>query len=214
VTPVGPDPLQDVIGARPVLGTEHLYSGMVWDVEADTVELGAGGVVRREYIKHPGAVGILAVDDQDRAAVIDQYRHPVGMTLWEIPAGLLDIAGEPPHEAARRELAEEADLVAGRWHVLVDFMNSPGGTSEAFRCYLARDLTAVPEADRHQRTGEELGMQVRWVPLVELRDGILAGRLHNPGLVVGVLTALAAREAGWDALRPVDAPWPEHPSYR
>jgi 8-oxo-dGTP pyrophosphatase MutT (NUDIX family) len=206
--------LQDVIGTRPVLSTERLHAGMIWDVKADRVDLGEAGVVRREYIRHPGAVGILAVDEQGRVAVIDQYRHPVGMTLWEIPAGLLDVDGEPPHEAARRELAEEADLVAGSWHVLVDFMNSPGGTSEAFRCFLARDLSAVAEADRHQRTGEELGMQVRWVGLEELRDGILAGRLHSPSLVIGVLAALAARDAGWDTLRPVDAPWPEHPAYR
>jgi 8-oxo-dGTP pyrophosphatase MutT (NUDIX family) len=217
------DPLHDEIGSRPVLSTETMFSGMIWDVEADTIDLGDGGVVRREYIRHPGAVGILAVDEQGRAAVIDQYRHPVGMTLWEIPAGLLDVDGEPPYEAAKRELAEEADLVAGSWQVLVDFMNSPGGTSEAFRCFLARDLSAVPEADRHQRTAEELGMQVRWVALEELREGILAGRLHNPGLIVGVLAALAARDSGvdgagpgsgWDRLRPADAPWPEHPAYR
>jgi 8-oxo-dGTP pyrophosphatase MutT (NUDIX family) len=206
--------LHDLIAPRPVLSTEHLHSGMVWDVEADTVDLGAGGVVRREYIKHPGAVGILAVDEQGRAAVIDQYRHPVGMVLWEVPAGLLDVAGEPPLLAAQRELGEEADLVAADWRVLADWMLSPGGTSEAFRCYLARDLSEVPEAERHARHGEELSMTVRWVALDELRAGILAGRLHSPSLVVGVLAACAAREAGWDTLRPADAPWPEHPAYR
>jgi 8-oxo-dGTP pyrophosphatase MutT (NUDIX family) len=213
-------PLHDLIDPRPVLETEHLHSGMVWDVERDTVDLGVAGVVRREYIKHPGAVGVLAIDDQDRVAVIDQYRHPVGMVLWEIPAGLLDVAGEPPLAAAQRELGEEADLVAGTWHVLADWMLSPGGTSEAFRCFLARDLTEVPDGERHQRHGEELAMTVRWVPLEELRDGILAGRLHSPSLVVGVLAALAARDAaggsrsGWDALRAADSPWPEHPAYR
>jgi 8-oxo-dGTP pyrophosphatase MutT (NUDIX family) len=207
-------PLHDLIEPRPVLATEHVHSGMVWDVERDTVDLGAGGVVRREYVKHPGAVGILALDDQDRVAVIDQYRHPVGMVLWELPAGLLDIEGEPPLTAARRELAEEADLVAAEWHVLADWMLSPGGSSEAFRCFLARGLTPVPEAERHQREGEELAMQVRWAPLEELRDGVLAGRLHGPNLVVGVLAALAARDAGWESLRPADAPWPEHPAYR
>jgi 8-oxo-dGTP pyrophosphatase MutT (NUDIX family) len=213
-------PLRDLIDPQPVLETEHLHSGMVWDVERDTVDLGVAGVVRREYIKHPGAVGVLAIDDQDRVAVIDQYRHPVGMVLWEIPAGLLDVAGEPPLAAAQRELGEEADLVAGTWHVLADWMLSPGGTSEAFRCFLARDVTEVPEGERHQRHGEELAMTVRWVPLEELRDGILAGRLHSPSLVVGVLAALAARDAaggsrsGWDALRAADSPWPEHPAYR
>ncbi len=204
----------DLIQPRPVLESELIHHGMVWDVRADQVDLGEAGVVRREYIQHPGAVGILAIDDQGRAAVIDQYRHPVGMVLWEVPAGLLDVAGEPPLLAAQRELGEEADLVAADWRVLVDFMNSPGGTSEAFRCYLARGLSPVPEAERHQRHGEELAMTVRWVALEELRDGILAGRLHSPSLVIAVLAALAAREAGWDTLRPADAPWPEHPAYR
>jgi ADP-ribose pyrophosphatase len=178
------------------------------------VDLGEAGVVRREYIKHPGAVGVLAVDDQDRVAVIDQYRHPVRMVLWEIPAGLLDEPGEPPLLAAQRELGEEADLRATDWRVLADWMLSPGGTSEAFRCYLARGLSSVPEAERHERHGEELAMQVRWVPLEELRDGILAGRLHSPSLVVGVLAALASRSQGWDNLRAADAPWREHPAYR
>jgi 8-oxo-dGDP phosphatase len=205
---------QDRIDPRPVRRSEHLLTGMVWDVVRDSVDLGEAGVVRREFIQHPGAVGILALDEQGRVAVVDQYRHPVGMVLWEIPAGLLDIAGEPPVTCAQRELAEEADLVAREWHVLADFMNSPGGTSEAFRCFLARGLSDVPEADRHARHGEELAMQVRWVALDELRDDILAGRLHSPSLVVGVLAACAAREQGWRTLRPADAPWPEHPAYR
>jgi ADP-ribose pyrophosphatase len=205
---------QDRIDPRPVRRSEHLLTGMVWDVVRDSVDLGEAGVVRREFIQHPGAVGILALDEQGRVAVVDQYRHPVGMVLWEIPAGLLDIAGEPPVTCAQRELAEEADLVAQEWHVLADFMNSPGGTSEAFRCFLARGLSDVPEADRHARHGEELAMQVHWVALDELRDDILAGRLHSPSLVVGVLAACAAREQGWRTLRPADAPWPEHPAYR
>jgi ADP-ribose pyrophosphatase len=208
------DPLQDRIEPRPVIEHELIHHGMVWDVEADLVDLGEAGVVRREYIRHPGAVGVLAIDDQDRVAVIDQYRHPVGMVLWEIPAGLLDVTGEAPLAAAQRELAEEADLVADSWVVLADWMNSPGGTSEAFRCFLARGLTAVPETDRYARHGEELAMQVRWVPLDELREGVLAGRLHSPSTVVGVLAAVAARAEGWDNLRPADAPWPEHPAYR
>jgi ADP-ribose pyrophosphatase len=208
------EPLHDRIEQRPVVEHELIHHGMVWDVEADRVDLGEAGVVRREYIRHPGAVGVLAVDDDDRVAVIDQYRHPVGMVLWEIPAGLLDVEGESPLAAAQRELAEEADLVADSWVVLADWMNSPGGTSEAFRCYLARGLHAVPETDRYERHGEELAMQVRWVPLDELREGVLAGRLHSPSTVVGVLAAVAARAEGWDSLRPPDAPWPEHPAYR
>ena len=206
--------LQDEFATRTVTHRETVFSGMVWDVVRDTVDLGAGGVVRREYIEHTGAVGVLALDDDDRVLFIRQYRHPVRMELWELPAGLLDIDGEHPLEAARRELAEEADLRAERWDVLIDWFNSPGGMTEALRLYLARGVSAVPEAERHVREAEELGMPVRWVPLEQARDDVLAGRLHNPGTVVGVLAACAAKEQGWATLRPADAPWPEHPALR
>jgi 8-oxo-dGDP phosphatase len=210
--PVGP--LQDEFAIRAVTRHETVFSGMVWDVVRDTVDLGEGGVVRREYIEHTGAVGVLALDDDDRVLFIRQYRHPVRMELWELPAGLLDIDGEQPLEAARRELAEEADLRADRWDVLIDWFNSPGGMTEALRLYLARGVSAVPEADRHVREAEELGMPVRWVPLEQARQDVLAGRLHNPGTVVGVLAACAARDQGWSTLRPADVAWPEHPALR
>jgi len=206
--------LRDSIGTRPVAASELVFSGRVWDVVSDRVDLGAAGVVTRDYVRHPGAVGVLALDDAERVLLVHQYRHPVGMTLWELPAGLLDVKDEPPLLAAQRELAEEADLRAGRWDTLIDWVLSPGGTSEAFRCYLARDVSAVPDADRHTRQGEELDMPSAWFALDEVRDAVLSGRLHNPSLVVGVLTACAARDAGWSTLRPADAPWPEHPAFR
>ncbi len=206
--------LRDTFAPRKVLEQETVYKGLVWDVVRDTVDLGEGGIVKREYIQHTGAVGILALDDDDRVLFVHQYRHPVGMTLWELPAGLLDVDGEPPLTAAQRELAEEADLRAERWDVLIDWFNSPGGMTEALRLYLARGVSLVPEAERHQREAEELGMDVRWVPLEQARDAVLTGRLHNPGAVVGVLAACEARAQGWRTLRPADAPWPEHPAFR
>ena len=206
--------LRDEFAPRQVLEHETVYQGLVWDVVRDTVDLGEGGVVKREYVQHTGAVAILALDDDGRVLMIEQYRHPVGMTLWELPAGLLDVDGEDPLDAAKRELAEEADLRAERWHVLANWFNSPGGMTEALRLYLARDLSPVPEADRHEREAEEKGMVTRWVPLEEARDAVLAGALHNPAAVVGVLAALEARAQDWRPLRPADAPWPEHPAFR
>ena len=98
--------------------------------------------------------------------------------------------------------------------MLADWFNSPGGMDEALRVYLARDLREVPEHERHDREGEELDMPTRWVGLDEARDAVLAGRLHNPGTVVGVLAACASRDQAWSTLRPPDAPWPQHPRHR
>jgi 8-oxo-dGDP phosphatase len=196
------DQLADTAEERPVVASEVVHRGLIWDVVRDTVDLGEAGTVRREYVRHPGAVAIVAMDDDDRLLLLHQYRHPVRQLLWEIPAGLLDVDGEDPLDAASRELAEEADLVARSWWVLADFFTTPGGSDEAVRIYLARDLTSVPEADRHDREGEELGMAVRWVALDEAVAAVLSGRVRNPSAVVGVLAGAAAHARGWADLRP------------
>ena len=202
---------------RPVLNSELLLKGMVWNVRRDTVDLGAAGTVRREYVDHPGAVVIVALREvagRAQVLLIQQYRHPVGAFEWELPAGLLDVTGEQPWVGAARELNEEADLVAGRWNVLIDHFGSPGGTSEALRVFLARDLTGVSRDDRFTRENEEHGMPVCWVDLDEAHEAVLRGQLHNPSAVIGILTVHAARARDWATLRPPDAPWPEHPAYR
>jgi ADP-ribose pyrophosphatase len=201
--------IADEPAALQVRTSRTVHHGMVWDVRRDEVDLGDGQTVTREVVDHTGAVGVVVLDAEDRVLLLRQYRHPVRSYLWEPPAGLLDVAGEDPQVAAARELAEEADLVADEWHVLVDFYNSPGGSTEAFRCFLARGLHEVPEGERHEREHEERDMARAWVDLSEARDLVLAGRLHNPTTVCGVLAAAAAREAGWVTLRPPDAPWPE-----
>ena len=209
--------LTDLLQRRPVLDTELIFEGKVWDVRRDTIDLGEAGTVRREYVEHPGAVSAVAlrqVEDRDQVLLIKQYRHPVGAFEWELPAGLLDVKGEPPWLGAARELNEEADLIAGRWHVLIDYFGSPGGISEALRVFLARDLTAVRHDERFTREGEEHGMPVCWVDLDEAHEAVMAGQLHNPSAVVGILTAHAARARDWATVRPYDAPWPEHPAYR
>jgi len=206
--------LADVISQRPVTSSETVFHGKVWDVKREVVDLGRAGSVTRDFVKHPGAVGILALDDDGRVPLVHQYRHPVGMVMWELPAGLLDVDGEPPLEAAQRELAEEADLRAGRWDTLIDWVLSPGGTSEVFRCYLARDLSPVPEDERHEREGEELDMPTQWFDLDEVHAAVLGGRLNSPSLVVGVLAAHASRAAGWTSLRAADADWPERGARR
>lgn len=204
----GPDPLADRLEVRPVLASEVSFEGHVWDVRTETVDLGEGGVVVRDFVDHTGAVAVLALDEEDRAVLVQQYRHPVGAFEWELPAGLQDVAGEPPHVTAARELAEEADLTASQWHLLVDHNASPGGSSESLRVFLARGLAEVPVEERHDRDGEELGMPVRCVPLDELVDAVLAGRVHNGTLMIAALAAVRLRDNGWVGLRSVDEPWP------
>jgi 8-oxo-dGDP phosphatase len=202
-------PVRDERADLEVVSSETVFDGKVWDVRRDEVGLADGQSVVREVLVHTGAVGVVALDEQDRLLLVRQYRHPVRHYLWEPPAGLLDVGGEDSLDAARRELAEEAHLRATDWHVLVDYFNSPGGSTEAFRCYLARGLEAVPEGERHEGHGEERDMPVAWVSLDEARDLVLGGHLHNPTAVTGILAAWAARESGWRTLRPADSPWPE-----
>lgn len=208
------EPLRDRIEPRPVRSSVRSFTGRVWDVVSDEVDLGDGGVHVRDFVAHTGAVAVVALDEEDRVVLVQQYRHPVGALEWELPAGLLDVDGEPPHLTAARELLEEADLTAGQWHLLLDHYASPGGSSEALRVYLARELAEVPEAQRHQRDAEELGMPVRRVPLDEVVDAVLAGHVHNGTLMVSVLAAARMGEQGWAALRSVDEPWPTRPRGR
>lgn len=208
------DDLEDFVAPRPVLAHDLIHHGKVWDIVSEKVDLGEGGQVTRELTDHPGAVTVLALDESDRVLMIRQYRHPVGMELWELPAGLLDVPGEDPVEAAKRELLEEADLRAARWDLLAEWFNSPGGSNEALRCYLARSVSEVPESERYQRGEEELNMPARWIPLDEAHAAVLAGKIHNPGAVIGILAAVASKQAGWSTVRPADTPWPAHRHYR
>jgi ADP-ribose pyrophosphatase len=204
-------PIADEPVELPVVGSEVEFAGRIWDVRRDTVEYRGAHLVR-DYVDHPGAVAVLALDEEDRALLIQQYRHPVRSRDWEIPAGLLDIDGEHALEAAQRELAEEVDLEASEWAVLVDYRTTPGGSNEAIRIYLARGLS--PTGAPHGREDEEADMATRWVPLDECVDAVLARRVQNPSLVVSVLAAHAARARGWSTLAPADAPWPTHPKSR
>jgi ADP-ribose pyrophosphatase len=197
------------------LSTEKVYQGRIWDVVSDTFQLSdSGDALTRDYIDHPGAVAVLPMNAEGQVLLLKQYRHPVGMDLWEVPAGLLDVEGEDFVVGAARELAEEADLAAGTWNVLADVFNSPGSSSEAIRIYLARDLTEVPHHERHERTDEEAEIVFHWIGLDDAVASVLAGRLHNPSAVVGILAAAAARANDYEGLRPADAPWPAHPSQR
>ncbi|MER6982611.1 NUDIX hydrolase, partial [Streptomyces carpinensis] len=183
-----------------IRGTSTPFTGAKTSVRTDEVVMPDGSVATRDYQVHPGSVAVLAVDAEDRVLVIRQYRHPVRQKLWEIPAGLLDVPGENPLHAARRELYEEAHVKAEDWRVLTDLYTTPGGCDEAVRIFLARDLSEA-EGERFAAEHEETDLELARVPVAELVRGVLAGELHNNCLVVGVLALLAARQGdGLDAL--------------
>jgi ADP-ribose pyrophosphatase len=183
-------------------------SGRVVDVRTDQVAMPGGGVASRDVVVHPGAVGIIALNERDEILLLRQYRHAVGRYLWEPPAGLLDVAGEDPLVAARRELHEEAHLEAERWDLLIDAFTSPGGSEEAVRIYLARVVRESTQA-RYEGQDEEADMPSRWVPLPEAVDALLGGRLHNPLAIMGILAAATHAASSYAGLRPADAAWPE-----
>ncbi|MEC4020168.1 NUDIX hydrolase [Streptomyces sp. H27-D2] len=203
--------IEDTAEEWRVTATTTPFVGNKTSVRTDDVVMPDGSTVRRDYQVHPGSVAILAIDDQGRVIVLRQYRHPVRHKLWEIPAGLLDVPGENPLHAAQRELYEEAHVKAEDWRVLTDVYTTAGGCDEAVRIFLARELSAA-DGERFEVSEEEADMELARLPLPELVEGALAGRLHNNCLVVGVLALTAALAGeGPDALRPADAPWPARP---
>lgn len=199
--------------AYPVVESEPIFHGRVISVRRDRVLMSDGSTAEREVVAHPGAVGVVAIDDDGNLLLVNQYRHPVRTRLDELPAGLLDVDGEPALHAAQRELAEEAALTAERWHVLIDLYTSPGMTDEAIRIYLAQGLAPVPEADRFQPEHEEITLTVHRVPVAEAVRRVFAGELTNAAAVAGILAAAHGQAAGWADLRPADAPWPARPEH-
>jgi ADP-ribose pyrophosphatase len=177
------------------------FHGAIFSVFTDEVELPDGSQVRRDWVSNLGAVVIVALDEQGRVALIRQYRQAVHETLWELPAGLL--VEENPLQAAIRELAEEVDLVAGRWDHLVELHTSPGFTTEFLRIYLARDLSPVPAERRYVRDQEEKFIQLNMVDLDDAVAMVLRGEITNAGAVAGILAAARARDQQWRPLRPV-----------
>jgi 8-oxo-dGDP phosphatase len=187
-----------------VVSSTLRFDGSMFKVVTDDVRMPGGRVAARDYLVHVGAVGVVAVDDEERVVLVRQYRHPLRRKIWELPAGLIDKPGEPLAEAAARELAEEADVLAGRLDVLVDVHTSPGCSTEMIRLFLARQLREVPLGERHDRRDEEADLEVHRVDLDDAVHMVLSGEITNAAAVTGLLAAARVRDAGWTGLRPAD----------
>ncbi|GAA2567532.1 NUDIX domain-containing protein [Mycolicibacterium diernhoferi] len=186
--------------------SETVYAGKILALRVDDVRMPGDAVARREVVEHFGAVAVVALDENDRVAMVYQYRHPVGRRLWELPAGLLDVGGEAPVLTAARELHEEAGLAAENWSVLVDLVTSPGFADESVRVFLATGLSLI---DRPAAEHEEADLKLDWLPLAEAVRRVLSGEIVNSIAVAGILAAHAATDRS--ALRSADSPWIDKP---
>lgn len=186
--------------------SDTVYAGKILALRVDDVQMPGGAVARREVVEHFGAVAVVALDENDRVAMVYQYRHPVGRRLWELPAGLLDVGGEAPALTAARELHEEAGLAAETWSVLVDIVSAPGFSDESVRVFLA---TGLSEIERPEAEHEEADLKLDWLPLDEAVQQVLAGEIVNSIAVAGILATHAVTDRS--ALRPAESPWADRP---
>lgn len=185
--------LTDEAAAWPVVSTEVVYDSAFLSVSVDTVGDPAGAEYLRAVVRPHGAVGVVAIDEEDRLLLIQQYRHPVGRRLLQIPAGTLDVMGEPPLDAAARELAEEADVTAATWSHQLTLYASPGYSSEQWDVYLATDLASVPSGERTERLAEEADMTHWWMPFDQAVAAVLDGRITDSMAVAAILGVHARR---------------------
>jgi ADP-ribose pyrophosphatase len=161
------------------LGSSHPWTGKRIRVRVDEVERTDGHRTTREIVEHPGAVAILAWDGE-RLAVVRQWRHATGQSLLEIPAGTLE-PDEPPAQTARRELAEEAGLVATRWIEGPSFYTAPGFCTELMHLFLATELR---EESADGDEDEEL--EPSWLTLPDALDAIDHGRIMDAKSIAGI----------------------------
>ena len=190
-----------------ILDSEVLLDAPIIAVRRDTLRMPGGGTGKREIVEHFGAVAVVAFDGAN-IALVHQYRHSVQRRLWELPAGILDIADEDPLVCAQRELTEEAGLAAKQWGLLTDLVCSPGFCEEGVRIFFAQDLSEVPQPDADD---EEADMQLTWVALEEAKNMVLRGEIANSIAIAGIMIAadLVARE---QEPRPVTDPFDLRPT--
>ncbi|MGB9011905.1 MAG: NUDIX hydrolase [Aeromicrobium sp.] len=187
------EPLTDTAASWPVVSTEVAYDSAYISLTIETIQDGGGEPHHRAVVRPHGAVGVVALDEDDRILLVQQYRHPVGQRMLEIPAGTLDIRGEPSMDAAARELAEEADVLAVDWSPFLTLHGTPGYSWERWEVYIATDLTPVPADQRTAREAEEADMQQWWVPFEEAVEAVFDGRITDSMTVAAILGVQARR---------------------
>lgn len=186
------------------LGDRLVHQGYIWHVVVAAFEAPDGELFERDVIRSPGAVGVVPVlfeNGEPTVVLVRQYRGPLDRYVLEIPAGMRDIADEPPETTAERELIEEAGYSAGRLEYLTEYYTSAGMTDSVLHVYVATDLVAV-QRDLHGP--EESHMEVLTLPLAEAVDMVVRGEIHDAKTVIGLL--LVERRVREGNLCPAPAP--------
>ena len=171
-----------------IITSEVLFKGKLVTVRADHLSCKDEKQYVREVAVVTDSVAIVAIDTKSKVLLIQQYRHPMQQSIWEIPAGRIDVSGESPEETALRELREEADIIAERIEVLTVFSNSVGWTTERTHVFLAHNLTSVPAFERHN---EEADIEKRWIHIDEAVAAIESGEIDDSKTIIGILLASA-----------------------
>jgi len=211
------DPATTARSLFSVTSSQRVFDGAVTAVRIDDVVMPDGNTAKREVVEHDNAVAIVALESAGARAgadpdadpnviLIEQYRHPLGRRLWELPAGLMDVHGEGAQQTAARELVEETGYAAANWSVLVDVAPSPGFSEEIVRIFLATDLTQVGRP--HPGDHEEAELRVVLVPLSTAVQAVLDGRIVNGMAVSGILAAERTLNKGpVERTHTGDLPW-------
>lgn len=179
----------------PVTSTEVRYESAFNRVRVDGVRMPDGRTAHREIIEHRGAVGAVAIDEQDRVVLVRQYRHAFGRRFLEIPAGVLDVDDEDAATAMQRELAEEVELTAGKVEHLATYATSAGWTTETTTVLLATDLRPAARPDGFDLHHEEADMEVLRVPFEECLAMVADGRITDAKSMIGLLAVATRRRS-------------------
>jgi 8-oxo-dGTP pyrophosphatase MutT (NUDIX family) len=171
----------------PVVESTVTYEGVMSTLRVDRIATPSGRVTSREVAQRPDAVAVVPLTTDDQVVMLRQYRHPVGRYELEIPAGLMDVAGEAEDQAAQRELAEEIGMAAGQLERLTRVWNSAGWTDEATTVFVGRDLRAAAPADDFVAEAEEADMEVVRMPLHEAVALARTGGIADAKTVIGLL---------------------------
>jgi ADP-ribose pyrophosphatase len=174
------------------------YGGDLLQVHRDIVRCPDGHVTYREFIRHPGAVMVIAMLDSDHVILEHQFRYPLKRAFVEFPAGKLD-AGEDPFDCARRELLEETGYRCGRWWHVGGFHNAIGYSNERIEVYLARD--AVRQTGRLE-PGEVV--EVFQAPWRDLDAWVRDGRITDVKTIIGIHWLERVVSGAWHP-RPLEA---------